>query len=54
MINIIKNALFCELQLVTVLLLICDSYMSPGTKFVSRLQSEIVCGISHWFRFVFI
>ena len=32
-----RNALFCfrELQLITVLLLICDSYMSWSTRFVS-------------------
>ena len=32
-----KNAIFffCELQLITVLLLICDSYMSWSTRFVS-------------------
>ena len=27
---------FCELQLITVSLLICDSYMSSSTRFVSR------------------
>ena len=42
---------FYELQLITVLFLICNSYMSWSTRFVSKS----VCGIFHFrFRFVFI
>ena len=42
---------FRELQFITVLFLIYDSYMSWSTRFVS----ETVCGILHFlFRFVFI
>ena len=42
----------CKLRLITVLLLICDSYMSWSTKFVSL---KLKCGIFHFrFRFVFI
>ena len=54
-INDTKNTLsffFRELQLITVLLLICDSYMSWSTKV---RPSKTVCGIFRFsFRFVFI
>ena len=52
-----KNAFFffCELQLITVLLLICDSYMSWSTRFVS-LNLCVAFSIfnSVWFLWKFI
>ena len=46
---------FCELQLITVLLLICDSYMSWSTRFVS-LNLRVAFSIfnSVWFLWKFI
>ena len=51
-INGTKNALFFffrELQLITVLFLICDSYMKCGTRLISLKR---VWEFHIWFRFV--
>ena len=46
-----SSIFFCELQLITVLLLICDSYMSWSTRFASL---KLCVGFFHFqFRFVF-
>ena len=52
-----KNALFRELQFATVLLLICDSYMSQNTRFVAVNRSVafyIFNSVSLLFKFIFL
>ena len=58
-VNGTKNALFFirEHQLITVLLLICDSYMSWGTRFASlklRVVFSIFDSVSFLLKFVFV
>ena len=48
---------FRELQLITVLLLICDSYMSWSTSFVSlklRVGFSIFHSVSFLLKFIFL
>ena len=58
-INGTKNSLFLfrELQLITVLLLICDSYMSWSTRFVSLklcMGFSIFDSVSFLLKFIFL
>ena len=58
-INGTKNSLFLfrELQLITVLLLICDSYMSWSTRFVSLklcMRFSIFDSVSFLLKFIFL
>ena len=45
---------FCELQLITVLVLICDSYMTWSTRCVSCVGFSIFYSISFLLKYIFL